>query len=463
MMLRVDSTTTCPNVISLNELEEVSFGSRKTVALTDYQSFGDSFQPSDSRECQLLVGSDVDLTRTEGISEKDFVLVYQGSRNQGAPSVAKALEENRNGFLSGPDKWDSKSVSDEFDEAFGSKFPDLDYRKISTFRVAQRLPVWCYGFIALMGLFSLLSLPWSFVATYRKYHKDQTWRDKLDDDRTEVYRKHPHAMRLVGATEFLNGAGPIERPMDLEFDVALSKEVKRPKTKRWTWILVSAFIVGGVGGLAQFYFLKSSPITEFLGEWSQLIAILFIGGGVNLLIHSLNRKNVAGQQELPLETGTMWTRYRESAFYQYHDRVLNELGFRTVGHFRLSGAPSPLARTIYLSPRGNVLVELGVQSGREFFTIESVTNNEKFLETHSMVTPSHEKTDIYQRHLRNSASHEDIVQALEEHDAHVGRTIGSGYREAMFTEERFPRFIAWATRTSKEDEKLKGLGETQIL
>jgi len=450
-MLGLDSSSPCSQVVSLNELQQVTYATGETVALADYQPFGESFQPFEDRkdDYQLLVGSNVDLADADRLTEKDFVLAFHGSNNQTRPDLAAALKDNRSGNWYLPKASDPESTSDELDdedekdeqdgmadfaEAFGSKFPDLDYRKIRT------------------------AIPWSAVMVYKKHLKDEAWLAKLDDDRTDVYRQHQHAMRLVGATEYWAENGPIERPMDVEFDVSLSKEVKRPKLRRWTWIIVAAFVLGGLGGLAQFYYMNSSFGVDFLGEWAQVIAMVLIGGGVHALIHVIGQKNGAGRQELALEPGTLWTRFRESAFYQYHDRVLNELGFVTVGHYRLSGSHVPVARTIYLSQRGNVLVELGVESGKEFFTIETVTNNEKFLETHSLCPPSKEKTDIYQRHLRNSASHEDIVQALEEHDAHVGKYVGSGYREAMFTEERFPRFLEWVSRTPKEDDKLKELG-----
>jgi len=85
-----------------------------------------------------------------------------------------------------------------------------------------------------------------------------------------------------------------------------------------------------------------------------------------------------------------------------------------------------------------------VQGMRQFFTIETLTNDGKFLETHSLVTKVHEMLDPNVRHLRHAADHEDILRALEEHDDFVAeRTYGGSVLEAQFTEERFGRFLAW--------------------
>ena len=103
-----------------------------------------------------------------------------------------------------------------------------------------------------------------------------------------------------------------------------------------------------------------------------------------------------------------------------------------------------LFRTIYLSPQGNTLVEVGMEFVKQFFTIETLTNDGKFLETHSLATKLKEKLDPNVRHLRRAADHEDILRAFEEHDDFVAeRTFGGSVLEAQFTEERFGRFLAW--------------------
>jgi len=456
VFLGMVNMSACDTSVSLDRLEPALSLEREVVELTDHQPYGEVFRPFEKSKIayQLLVSSSIDLADVANLSDEHFVLACDNSGQ-----IARALEENQSGYWSSPTSFDDDddAVAEltELDEAFSAQFPDLDYHKMGFFRVRKPLPLWGYGFGILMSVGSLLAIPFTAVKTYRKYYKDQEWRERLDEDRTEVYRSNPNAMRLVGATQFMGEPRPISRQMDIEFDVAPRKEVKRPKLKRWTWMIGIGAVLGAVGGLAQFEFMHNSVVQNFLGEWAHLIAIVVFGGVFNVLIHSLAQKNGAGRQEITLEADSWWARFRKSAFYQYHDRVLNELGFITMGHFRQAGAPAPVVRTIYLSPTGNLLVEIGCEAGKEYFTIESVTNNEKFLETHSLCKLANEKNDIYQRHQRKAADHEDIVRALGEHDALVGEFTGSAYREAQFTEERFPRFLEWVSRAPKEDDKLE--------
>ena len=134
----------------------------------------------------------------------------------------------------------------------------------------------------------------------------------------------------------------------------------------------------------------------------------------------------------------------QSGFYLYHDRVLQELGFEKLGsclHRKHA------VRWIYLSQSGNLLVELvevGLGAGKNFFTLKTVTNDGKFLETNSMVKAKHEKRDVNMRLQLRSANHEDIIRALAEHDRLVTDfTYGGSVQEAQFTEERFERFLRW--------------------
>ena len=146
------------------------------------------------------------------------------------------------------------------------------------------------------------------------------------------------------------------------------------------------------------------------------------------------------EEELPLAKAS----YRLQDFYKYHAHVLTELGFIEIGDFKLLGSHAHLVRTIFLSPTGNLLVEVGEQSGIPFFTLESLTNTGKLLETHSLIGPTHELADESKAHLRQSASHLDIVKALQDHDELVAKITFTGATlEGQFTAENFGRFLAF--------------------
>ena len=89
------------------------------------------------------------------------------------------------------------------------------------------------------------------------------------------------------------------------------------------------------------------------------------------------------------------------------------------------------------------MVEVGLESSKPFFAIETVTNDGKLLETHSLLTKSQETNDVFACHQRRSAKHENIILALENHDQLVAEFTNVGsVVEAQFTEVKFPRFLA---------------------
>ena len=191
---------------------------------------------------------------------------------------------------------------------------------------------------------------------------------------------------------------------------------------------------------------------SFYTEWGAHVGVLAANlimlaiplGGLLLLTKFKVRDRLVGRNENPLtpETAT----YRESAFYRYHAKVLNDLGMVEIGDFHQTGGPSILTRTIFLSPNGNLLVELGVEQGLPFFVIESLINSDKFLETHSMVSRWGEIRSESKPHQRRSANHKDIMRALQSHDELVNEhTFSGSNREAKFTAENFGRFLSFPT------------------
>ncbi len=266
----------------------------------------------------------------------------------------------------------------------------------------------------------------------------EAWTAKLENFDPTVVEQYPRAKRLCGLT----CSGLPIRNVDPNFDVAHKAPVKRPKLKRWGWKIGVALAITAVGTALQLG--TSHGIEQLLdNRWAKIgVASIFLLG-VQIMIARAQGIKVGGIQEEVLRPGSLWSSYQKLPFFKYHDHVLKSLGLIEIGAFRQHGCQNLMVRTIYMSPIENVLVEVGAEAGREFFTIESVVNSGKFLETHSLCKPTMEKSNLQLRHQRRSASHQDILKALEDHDQFVCEFAGSGFNEAQFDEQKFPRFLVW--------------------
>ena len=299
-----------------------------------------------------------------------------------------------------------------------------------------------------VSVFLVLSLVYSsftvFALERKRCVEDAELRSKLDQNRTEQYAAHPAAMRLLDQQRLGESSLQVRR-VDLNFDVPSQPPIKQPRFKGWVFKIVIIVFFAFLGA-GLHYYIKRCDFYNDLADWATLgIAMLStVVQSLGTLIALVGVKRVVGRQEEKLPASK--TKYRETGFHQYHSAVLAELGFTEVGDYQLVGASSPLSRTIFLSRQRNLLVELGIQTGAPFFTLESLLNDGRFLETHSMLGKSSETASPLAKFIRRSAAHGDLLLALEEHDQLVGEfTAGGGVREAEFTPERFPRFLAWAT------------------
>ena len=286
--------------------------------------------------------------------------------------------------------------------------------------------------------FGLVYTVWAF---HRAWKKEKEWFKRTEEFQQSDIVKYPKAVRLIHGDPSLSPSSLAPRSIDPTYDVPAKPDKKHPKSRAFAWRMLAVAISVGVVCIVQaglFYF-DAQWNTGIVSAVGFMFVLTMTQVFLQLGITSINKS----RQETPVKEKK--AHYRRRAFHQYHDKVLKELGFRDIGDYRLVGANDPmLYRTIYLSPQGNTLVEVGVQGMRQFFTIEMLTNDGKFLETHSLATKLKEKLDPNVRHLRRAADHEDILKALEEHDDFVAeRTYGGSVLEAQFTEERFGRFLAW--------------------
>ena len=332
------------------------------------------------------------------------------------------------------------SVADCPEDTFSHpEYPDLnlaDTHQIAYVSI-NRLSNFIYIFWAIIAVhFALIPavLYWQIQALKKR----EAWTTKLENYDPNVLDQYPKAKRLCGlACSMLP-----TRNVDPNFDAAHKAPVKRPKLKRWGWKIGAVVGITVVGGALQLG--TSYGLEQFLeNRWAKLGVMLVFLVGINFAIAMAQSVKVAGIQEEAVQPGSRWAAYQKLPFFKYHDHVLKSLGMIEIGAFRQNGCNVPVVRTIYTSPTGNVLVEVGSEAGREFFTIESVINSGKFLETHSLCKPSIEKSDLLLRHQRRAASHEDILKALEDHDQFVSEFAGSGFNEAQFDEQKFPRFLIW--------------------
>lgn len=407
------------------------------LSITDYQFLG---QPFDKGRfcCQLLGPKDVTeenaLDSASLVVARSHILNGDGLREMignskgGTWYPARSSDEN----ASAPDSSEEKFSHPEYPELNLAEIPDVGY--LSVERLSNLICVfWAIVAAHFIVIFAVLYLQ------IRTLKKREAWTTKLENFDPNVLDKYPKAKRLCGLA---SSTLPI-RKVDPNFDVTHKAPVSRPKLKRWGWKIGVAVVISVVGAALQFG--TSYGLQQLLDVWWAKIGVTFVFMmGINLAIFMAQKVKVGGIQEEAVQSDSRWATYQKLPFFKYHDHVLKSLGLIEIGAFRQSGCQNPMVRTIYTSPTGNVLVEVGAEAGREFFTIESVINSGKFLETNSLCKPGQEKSDLLLRHQRRAASHEDILKALDDHDQFVGEFAGSGFSEAQFDEQKFPRFLEWA-------------------
>ena len=410
-----------------------------------------------------IVGEPLEVKRSS-LDFSDFVLVQStNALKNGMPEVVgpdKSSEEAvvildhrekvdqsiadmiREGQLKGSFCAHEGDLSPKNTRALQQHFPNLDLTSTRFVRYQRPLPVWLFWSVCVMfGIqpFSMAWLLYTIVFKQNKLLNGEDWEQKINDDRTKSYRSSQKAMRLINHETYFNGSLQ-QRTIDASYDVPATKKTTRRKTKHVSLviagILVNCLAVAGISYL-QFSSDFFAGFGKMGGQLLMVIPMIIIG-----VLAKLIRRRVVSreEEELPLAK----SKYRELDFYKYHAQVLVELGFVEIGDYRQLGIEGYLVRTIFLSPRGNLLVELGEQNGIPFFTLESLTNSGKLLETHSLIGPKHELVDESKAHLRQSASHLDFVKALEDHDELVSKmTFAGAILEGQFTAENFGRFLAF--------------------
>jgi len=353
---------------------------------------------------------------------------------------ASLVEMIETGTLSGILRRDPFNELDQEKQDFLLKnFPDVDFEETAIFWHRDFAPSWLGWIVWGMLAIQIPNLAYLSYLLFKKEPK-QPWQDAIDNDRTEIYRQNQKAMRLIGNDSFSDGSLR-HRSVDSDFDVAPVKEVKHRKPKQVMHYVLALAVYFAAVVWIKGQIRDSEWLANIDSLWLELGMMLPLAFGYSVL--SATTKSSAtgrGEEEIDRDKAS----YRNNEFHQYHHRVLNELGFIEVGDFKQIGSPAKLTRTIYLSPNGNLLLEIGTQTGRDYFTLESLTNGGKFLETHSMVPQRLELRNESKVHQRRAADHQDIIKALETHDELVSEfTFAGSSHEAKFTEENFARFLAY--------------------
>ena len=407
------------------------------LAITDYQFLGQPFDKG---------GFSYQLLSPKGGNEENALdpasLVIARSHILNGNGLREMIGNSKGGTWY-PTRSSKEEASDPdlSEDTFSHpEYPDLNLAEIPRvgYLSIDKLSYLIYMFWAIFAAHFIVILA-ALYLQIRALKKREVWTTKLENFDPKVLEQYPNAKRLCGiACSTL----PV-RKVDPNFDVTHKAPVKRPKLKRWGWKIGAAVAISVVGTALQFG--TSYGLQQLLDVWWAKIGVTFVFVmGINLAIFKSQQIKVGGIQEEEVQSDSRWAAYQKFPFFKYHDHVLKSLGLIEMGAFRQSGCQNPLVRTIYTSPIGNVLVEVGAEAGHEFFTIESVINSGKFLETNSLCKPGQEKSDLLRRHQRRAAKHEDILKALNDHDQFVSEFAGSGFSEAQFDEKKFPRFLEWA-------------------
>lgn len=443
----------CESAVALNQFEGADHPEDGSVTcLNGFQVVGQPFQVAEYRVvCQLLASADADATDVSKLDPKTLVLARQRNSKYSPNEPFDLLKLNDAGDWSASQailkQTDGKKpINEKFfaalEDSAHDQFPDLNVDEVAYFKTYSPTPSWCRWMFAGWASLVALMIPWTVYTTWRDHLRNEEWLAKMDEDRSAVYRQNPGAMRLVGASSYMTEFFEPVRTIDPAYDVHPRKKIKKQKSRFRTFstALIAGLLFGGIGGFAQYQVGQWEAVGDLLNGWGGLIAVFVVVSVVNLIPQFMVAKDQERQPERKVESNSLFAGFTKKGFYQYHDRVLEELGFEKLGHYQYRH----MARSIYLSQPGNLLVEVGVDAHRQFFTFETITNGGKFLETHSLLKLKHEKRDVNMRFQRRSANHEDIVQALAEHDRLVAEfTYGGSVQEAQFTEERFERFLRW--------------------
>ena len=414
-------------------------GAESYVFIKNFEALGApvSHSKSDSAFTYLPVRA----TTLDGTGEvrQDVFVLYCRSNELDIEAIA--AEGTIKGTLRQPTS--EKEELSDYQLAIQAQYPDLDPRNAAKIWIYTPTPN--YFYYIFYGVWGYLAVGTAYTiwAFHRAWKKEKEWLKRTEAFQRSDILKYPKAVRLVHGDPSLSPSSLAPRSIDSTYDVPAKPDKKHPKSRAFAWRLLAVAISVGVVFAVQtgLYYFDAQWNNGIVSAMIFMFALTMSQTFLQLGITSINKS----RQETPIKEKK--ANYRHTAFHQYHDKVLKELGFRDIGDYRLVGANDPmLFRTIYLSPQGNTLVEVGVEFVKQFFTIETLTNDGKFLETHSLATKLKEKLDPNVRHLRRAADHEDILRALEEHDDFVAeRTFGGSVLEAQFTEERFGRFLAWPT------------------
>jgi len=426
--------------LTQDKLDDIAFDRRHVVAITDFDFLGEPFVKGDFNY-QVLSANGI------ACEPKKETLLVAYSSNLAGDALREMIAASKGGNwypvqgsnseltdLSSTENSDSEST----DELVHPDYPELNlsgvnkvgFKNIETF--ARTVPL----FGTIVGG-HVLYLIFAFFFIMKALKKRAEWELKLEGFDPEVFNQYPRALRLCG----IGSPGLPSRRVDPDYDVAQKSKIKSPKLKRWGWKIGAALAILTIG--TTFQHGTSYGLEGLIqNRYAQIGMAMVFMFGIHMAVFLAQGVKVGGMLEEPIKPGSLFARYQKLPFFKYHNHVLKSLGMIELGAFKQTGGHVCMVRTIYLSPNGNVLVEVGVE-GKEFFTIQSVINSGKFLETHSKATPRLIKADLLKRHQRRSASHEDILQALEDHDHFVAEFAGSGFNEAQFDEEKFPRFLEW--------------------
>ena len=442
MQTKLESLESPTDYISLTQdkLDEITFEDRHVVAVKDFKFLGASFTDR-GYSYQLLSAKN-----NEAELESDSLILAQ-SHNLDGEALRATIANSKGGrWYSAIDSDLETSQDSDLELSQDSAeaawvhpdYPELDLTGLNriAFLDLQAMSKFIYIYWGILAA-HVLSIFFTLYYQVRTMQKREAWEVKLQNFNPEMLGQYSHAMRLCGTET----SGLLNRRVDPNFDVTQKSKSKRPKLKQWGWKIGAILAVSVIGGVLQFG--TTYGLRDLLdNRWAQMGVGLLFMIGIQVALFKAQGVRVGGLLEEPIKPGSRWAKYQTLPFFKYHDHVLKSLGMIELGAFKQTGGHVCMVRTIYISPNGNVLVEVGIE-GKEFFTIESVINSGKFLETHSMAKPGQIKANLLQRHQRRSASHEDILQALEDHDQFVREFAGTGFCEAQFDAEKYPRFLEW--------------------
>lgn len=340
-------------------------------------------------------------------------------------------------------------------ESLEATFPELAEKRIALLDAPPAPPK--YKASWMVGGLGLLGIPFSFLHWWILRRREQSWIEKQANFRFPDIRDYPLAFRLVGNESNEHKLqGPL-RSIDRNFDVPEENKKGRHFSPQGMWLTaflgVPIFLAFGV------YLIKTCDACLNM----EVRAAADVGFGLAIAsalltgIAQVYAMRVGRRHRVEKSLDASKSNFSISGFHTLHRNILEQLDFHQIGTFKQKSISHGPTRTIYVSSRGNLLVEIGRLACRDYFAIKTMLNDGCLVETNSFPNKREMKDGMRrEKHVYRIVKSDNLFEALGSHDRLINElTFGSSALETEFTDENWSRFVHWPLSKYELDDDLR--------